>query len=168
MMYCSNCGKEIKKNEIFCKYCGNSINKELYNGKNNKKRIGMKYFNFYSKFYLIFIIIINMLSFFNFLGIEEWNIYTYSILIIDIILYVVLPIKLLNDLRKRTKFIYRLLLAFLLLDYLYKVITLAFTTYIGNPNLSLIEYVFISIFMFGIWFIPNLIYFIKRKDMFVN
>nr|DAN64962.1 MAG TPA: zinc-ribbon containing domain protein [Caudoviricetes sp.] len=167
-MYCSNCGKEIYNDEKFCKYCGNLINKELHNEENNTKKVGMKYFDFYSKFYLCFIIIINMLGFLSFSGITEWNIYTYSILIIDIILYVLLPIKLLNDLRKKTKFIYKLLLAFLLLDYLYRVITLSFTTYINHPNSSLVEYVFISIFMLGVWFIPNLIYFIKRKDIFVN
>lgn len=167
-MYCSSCGKEIGEDEKFCKYCGSSIHKNIQNNENDTIKIGMKYFNFYSKFYLSFIIIINMLSFVNFSGIEEWNIYTYAILVIDIMLYILLPMKLLNDLRKKTKFIYKLLLAFLLLDYIFKVITVSFTIYINHPESSLIEYIFLSISIFGIWFVPNLIYFIKRKKFFIN
>lgn len=171
-MYCSNCGKELKNNDKFCKYCGKAvegyIQNENINTENNRKDLGMKYFNFFSKFYLSFIIIINILTLFSFSGMKEWNIYTYSILIIDIALYIIIPIKLLNDLPKKTRFIYILLISFILIDYLYKVITVSFTTYINYPNSSLIEYALISIFMLGIWFIPNIIYFIKRKDVFIN
>lgn len=167
-MYCINCGKKINSNGKFCKYCGSLITEELDTEENNTKKLGMKYFDFYSKFYLSFIIIINMLGFFSFSEIKEWNIYTYAMLIIDVILYILLPINLLINLQKKTKFIYQLLLAFLLLDYLYKAITLSFTTYINYPKSSLIEYILISIAMLGVWFIPNLIYFIKRRNIFEN
>ena len=34
-MFCSNCGKEIEDNEIFCKYCGTKL--DVRNGNTNTK-----------------------------------------------------------------------------------------------------------------------------------
>lgn len=176
-MYCTNCGKEVNSSYKYCKNCGSSIeyveqDKNLYeyNEEEEQKEqyLGMRYLKFFSTIYLGIVVAINILLLTNYRSVEEWDIFAYSNLLLDIILYIAIPIKLLNDMPKKTKFIYKLLMAFFILDYIYKVIIVSITTYSNNPYTNIQTYMLIATMMYGIWFIPNIIYFWKRKKVFVN
>ena len=63
-MYCSNCGKEINDNAIFCPYCGfNKNDKNNFNGQNNNKSVDLgkivKIFSFLAIFALILFLLVS-------------------------------------------------------------------------------------------------------------
>lgn len=174
-MYCTNCGKEVKESYKYCNNCGSEI--ETIE-KNEKKYIqedvpkencfGMRYFKFFSTVYLTIVAIISIINMINYRNIEEWNIYITYNLILDIMLYIIIPIKLLNDLPKRTLISYILVLIFLISDYVYKVIMVSIATYINNPYTNVGINILLLVIIYGIWFIPNIIYFVKRRKVFTN
>lgn len=169
-MYCRNCGKELEDTDKFCKYCGIDINNFTKNNLKDKleDNISMRYFKFFVSTMLTIIIIINILSLFSFIQVKKWDFYTISLLLLQILLYVVLPLKLKKDLPKRTTFSFGFLIAFLILDYIYKVIMVSLDTYLKFFNTDLITNVLVALILYGCWFIPNLIYFFKRKRLFIN
>lgn len=172
-MYCTNCGKEIKREYKFCKNCGSNINIEEQNEITNaaiekEKNISMKYFKFFSTIYLGIIIILNIFTLSKYRNIEIVNVYIFLQLLLEIILYIMLPIKLLYELPKKTKFIYKLLLGFLILDYIYKVMLASINCYYKNEYINITIYIILSTIMYAIWYVPNIIYFIKRKSIFIN
>ena len=172
-MYCTNCGKEIKEDYKFCKYCGNNIKEERQEKNIKEKSIeensqekGMKYYNFFSKVYLSIIIVINIIALGNYINIENWDVYLFMQFLLDIILYIVLPIALIDGMQKRTEFMYKLVMTFLILDYIYKVVLVSVTSYINNPYTNITIYILLATIMYAIWFVPNIIYFVKRRKIF--
>lgn len=174
-MYCTNCGKKVNDTYKFCKYCGNAIETEKKIEKNTntviidkQENLSMKYFRFYSTWYLFLAIVFNIINIAGFGNIDEWNSYTYMALLLEFILYIAIPIKLVHEMPKKTKFIFKLLLAFLILDYICKVIFNSINYLYDNPNESILTYILLLIAFYAIWYIPNIIYFIKRKNIFIN
>ena len=169
-MYCTNCGKEIKSNYKYCKNCGSIVEGENINAdiEDKPKELGMKYYNFFSKIYLVIIVAINVLAMANYNNVENWNIYILIQLLLDILIYIVLPIKLSESMQKQTEITYKLLITFLILDYIYKVVLVSINCYINNPYIGLATYIITILIIYGIWFIPNIIYFTKRRKIFKN
>lgn len=168
-MYCTNCGKETNINNKFCKYCGNNIENDEYQDEiidSNTEEMSTKYYDFFSKYFLRIITIINIIGFANYQDVLVWDIYAWLELLLDIILFVVAPLKLLYDMQKPTGFTYKLLMSFLLLNYIYRVIKVSLITYSQYMESSLISYIIISIGLFGFWYIPNIVYFKKRRYIF--
>lgn len=172
-MYCTNCGKEINVDNKFCKNCGSIIEHEEQEKKeeiviNKAEEKSMKYYNFFSKYYLLIITIVNIISLANYQNVEVWDTTVWVLLILEVIIYIVLPMKLLNDMQKPTESTQILLIAFLSSDYTYRVLTSSFITYYEYLNTSIITYIVLYSIIFGAWFIPNIIYFVKRSDTFKN
>ncbi len=172
-MYCTNCGKGINVDNKFCKNCGSIIKHEEQEKKeeiviNNAEEKSMKYYNFFSKYYLLIITIVNIISLANYQNVEVWDTTVWVLLILEVIIYIVLPMKLLNDMQKPTELTQILLIAFLSADYTYRVLTSSFITYHEYLNTSIITYIVLYTIIFGSWFIPNIIYFVKRSNTFKN
>lgn len=172
-MYCTNCGKEINADNKFCKNCGSIIEREEQEKEaeivtNKAEEKSMKYYNFYSKYYLLIITIVNIIGLANYQNVEVWNTAVWVILILEVIIYIVVPMKLLNDMQKPTELTLILLIAFLSADYTYKVLTNSFITYNQYSDTSIIPDIIASTIIYGTWFIPNIIYFVKRSDTFKN
>ena len=170
-MYCTNCGKEINVNDKFCKNCGNNIENEEQHNKivnNSTEEKNTKYYHFFSKYYLMIIAIINVIGLANYQNVEVWDIYVCLGLILEIVIYIVAPLILLCDMQKPTRFTWILLMAFFALDYIYRVISASLITYLKYMDTNIITYIIISIGLYGVWFIPNIVYFVKRREMFKN
>ncbi len=162
-MYCTNCEKEINKSDNFCNYCGKANSKI----NENDNTFSMKYFDFFKTWYLGFIIIINLISIIgNITNLQD--VQNIQLFIINIILYIALPIKLVCDLDKKSKFIFFLLMCFFILDYFFRILFGAIQCIVNNGETSFIIYLFILVLVYGIWYIPNFIYFIKRRSLFIN
>jgi len=172
-MYCTNCGKEINEEDKFCGFCGKKNKKVNICNKdeNNKEKIfSMKYFNFFKTWYVGFLIIMNLITL---IGNVEYiqnfeNEYIIIFFIIDIVLYILIPIKLISDLDKKTEFIFCLLMSFLILDYGIKTISSTLYYVIDNRDSNYFMYLILYALIYGIWYIPNIIYFTKRRKMFTN
>ena len=160
-MYCKYCGKEVDGK--YCKYCGKEI----------EKKQGMKYFDFFWKYYLVFIIILNIvLLYTRYINIKEYEAIDASLLYLEIIInlaiYILIPIPLREQMEKRTGTGFILLIGFLTADYIWRVITTTATTYFSYPQEDLGLMLIITILIYAIWYVPNFIYFIKRRKLFVN
>ncbi len=175
-MYCTNCGKATNNKDKYCKYCGQKIsNKEQENIENATEEkttsaLSMKYFNFFKKWYLPFVVIINILSVcanFNFHDGVDMDMKLF-LFIFNSILYIAIPIKLINVMDKKERFGFFLLMAFLSLDYIVKIIfgTILFTEI--DIEIDFLASIIILTLFYGIWYIPNMIYFCKRKNVFTN
>ncbi len=176
-MYCSNCGKETDTEDKYCKYCGKKLLKD--NNKNNETEIeekdstssiSMKYLNFFAKWYLPFVVIVNFIIIcgnFNFNN--EIDTTLLCTFILYLILYIAIPIKLISGIEKKEKFGFFLLISFFILDYLIKLIV-GINMYLQTNIIDeyFIIYTFILLLIYAIWYIPNIIYFAKRKKVFTN
>ena len=172
IMYCVNCGKETGIEDKYCKYCGKKIlNDNQKNSvdrvKNDNSALSMKYYDFFKKWYLPFIVIINLLIIIsNLLNFESMDLIV--LLIIDVILYLALPIKLISVLEKKEKFGFFLLIIFFILDYIVKVLFGTINFFENDSENGFFIYAIILIVIYGIWFVPNMIYFVKRRYLFIN
>lgn len=129
--------------------------------------LSMKYYNFFKKWYLPFVVIINFLIIIsNLLNFEDMDLVV--LLMINVILYVALPIKLVSVLEKKEKFGFFLLMSFFILDYIVKVIFGTINCFEADPENRFFIYVSTLIGTYGIWFVPNIIYFAKRRYLFIN
>lgn len=172
-MYCTNCGKEINVDNKFCKNCGSIIEHEEQEKKEEKvinrtEEKSMKYYKFYSKYYLLIITIVNLILLINYQNVEVWDTTVWVAFILEVIIYILAPMKLLNDMQKPTELTLILLIAFLSADYTYRVLTSSFIAYYEDLNTSIITNIILYTIIFGAWFIPNIIYFVKRSDTFKN
>lgn len=164
-MYCSNCGNKLEENAKFCSNCGKSTIKNI-------KKYGMKYFEFFYKYYLKFIIIIGIITLFvsssyYTQGIEMENAILLILhLVMTIVLYIWIPVKLNEELPKKTKVSYVCLIIFLIIDYLWRVLNTSFSSIYNNGDALLT--ILIAMSIYSIWYIPNLIYFLNRKRLFKN
>lgn len=169
-MYCTNCGKETAKEDNFCNYCGTATNKrnsETEEMKKDDNAFSMRYFDFFKSWYLGFVIIVNFITIVgNDINFEDIQII--QLFIINMILYVAIPIKLVCDLDKKSKFIFYLLMAFFILDYALRIVVGTMSCVENDSETSFIIYLLLLTLIYGVWYIPNLTYFVKRRGLFVN
>ena len=181
-MYCTNCGKEVEENDKFCKNCGTLIqakNMEV-NGEQTKeecsKKYGMKYFKFFSKYYMGFIIILGIISIItrmttlgNYEHIDSLVAFiAVAELILTVVLYIIVPIKLTQELPQKTKRSFYILIGFIIIDYIWRIISASVNIYFNLTTSNVLETVLAAILFYAVWYIPNLIYFVKRRKLFVN
>lgn len=172
-MYCTKCGKIINKQDAYCKYCGKkaSINEqdtdEIEVKRKEKDAVSMKYFDFFKKWYLGFVIVINTIIVFGYIN-NIKDIYSIATLMIYIILYITIPIKLMDGLKEKEKFTFYLLISFFMVDYIFRIVQGTILCYEYSNKTDLLLYIIILTLVYGIWYIPNIIYFTKRKMCFNN
>lgn len=175
-MYCHNCGKEISKAYKFCEFCGTEIKasntklEEFLNiEEKNNKTFSMKWYNFFNRIVLPIITIINL--FFICLSINSiinnFNFASLFFALIEIALYIIIPIVLYDKMISFNKTGFALLMIYFVIDYLLKTITTSIDACVRINDFSqfTIYFIFASL-IYAIWFLPNIIYFYKRKSLF--
>lgn len=172
-MYCQYCGKELlDSNDEYCRHCGKKLKKDSkLNTSTQNKTPTLKWFNFFYKIYLPIIIFLNFIflipqvsqivdyGYFNFLNI--------SYIILCLALYIFIPLLAYLKIKTSKETGYKFILLFLLGDYVCKIAFTSVNTTI-NYNGNIFVYIIVSTLIYAIWFVPNLIYFFKRKDYFCN
>ncbi len=133
--------------------------------------ISMKYYNIFTKYILAIIVIVNIIgTLINVSYIQNTQDYSIGIFVIaSLIIRIIIPIQLKDKLTLRKKTGYKLVIIYLVLDYIYSIIFSLRNIYVNNPiffDEELNIYIIIASILYGIWYIPNLIYFIKRKNIF--
>lgn len=133
--------------------------------------ISMKYYNIFTKYILVIIVIVNIIgTLINVSYIQNTQDYSIGIFVIaSLIIRIIIPIQLKDKLTLRKKTGYKLVIIYLVLDYIYSIIFSLRNIYVNNPiffDEELNIYIIIASILYGIWYIPNLIYFIKRKNIF--
>lgn len=133
--------------------------------------ISMKYYNIFNKYILVITVIINIIgTLINVSYIQNTQDYSIGIFIIaSLIIRIIIPIQLKDKLALREEIGYKLVIIYLALDYIYSIIFSLRNIYVNDPIFFAEElniYTIMYSILYGIWFIPNLIYFIKRKSIF--
>lgn len=135
----------------------------------NSSDISMKYYNFFAKVYLIIVIFFNsIITFMNLQYAQEGNIWTLITIAINIILYIIFPIQLKDEMILKTKKGYKMIIIFLVFDFIYRIIISTISIYLIDSTSNLSMYSIIYLIIYSIWYVPNLVYFIKRKEIFIN
>lgn len=144
-------------------------NKTNINSKEIKEK-SMKYYNFFTKYILTIIVIINIIAIIaNIQYVQATQDYTVGIsILINIILHVIIPIQLKDKLTLKEKSGYIFIIIFFILDYIYNIIVASGNMCMNNCDGKFITYMIIFTIIYSVWYIPNLIYFIKRKEIFAN
>lgn len=143
--------------------------KDLKIETNDKKEKSMKYYNFFTKVYLPIVTVLNGIIVCSDLNnIQNFDGYSFCIMLINIIVYIILPIYLIADSTGKTKFQYDLLLFYLTLEFICHIVIGAFNASLSNPNVKLEIYLCVFFIIYSIWYTPNMIYFTNRKDEFKN
>lgn len=141
----------------------------------------LKYYDFFYKYYLVIVLIWNIIALgINLKGVENisnaeaWSIpigMLMSTAIIGNIVKILIPIKLRDELQLKTILGYRLVLFFLIFDYIFRITFSSLNACVDNHNETIGYiglYVVIYLLLYSIWYIPNLVFFIKRKHLFVD
>lgn len=174
-MYCQNCGKELlDSDDKYCRYCGSELNisKEIKNDSVSSQYNppSLKWFNFYYAVGLPITIIFNIIM--NVIPItsqivehNNYNFFSVSTIILFFILYIFIPVSAQLNLKSSKETGYKFLLLFLICDYICK-ITFSFVTVIIYHSEDIFTYIFLFTLIYSIWFIPNIIYFFKRRKYF--
>lgn len=175
-MFCQNCGKELlDSNDKYCRYCGTKLNisKEIKtdNVSSQYNIPSLKWFNFFYKIYLPIVIILNFIftlpQVLQFAEAGGYNIFSIFYLILCITLYIIIPFLAYLKIEKSKETGYRFILIFLICDYVYRVIFTSVTTAVNYAD-TLSTCIVLSTLIYAIWYVPNIVYFIKRRNYFLN
>lgn len=163
-MYCRNCGKEVLKEDNFCKFCGEQLHEK-------EAKMSLKWFGFFSKVYLPIIIFFNIIIIIpqisNIIEINYFDMPSVLIIILNIILYIIIPIFIYSKLSNSEQIGITMLITFLCLDYFVKcLLTPAYITTQYSENFFI--YFILTAIIYSFWFVPNIIYFFKRRNLFIE
>ncbi len=162
-MQCKKCGKECLESELTNNLCENCIK--------NENIPSLKWFNFFYKIYLPIVIILNFIfaipQVSQIVETETYNIFTVSYIILCIVLYIIIPFLAYSKVEKSKETGYILILLVLICDYVCKVLFTSVSTVV-NYSGNIFTYIVLSTLIYAIWFVPNIIYFIKRRNYFFN
>lgn len=149
-------------------------------GVNTEKEKSMKYCNFFYKIFLVLVLIWNIFALsFNLKDVgnisndKMWNvpliIFVVTV-VIGNIFNILIAIKLKDELELKTRLGYKLVLVFFIFNYIYRIVISTLKLYTNNIiEIKDIEmYIAIYFILYSFWYIPNLIYFSKRKEVFIN
>lgn len=163
IMQCKKCGKECLESELTNNLCENCIK--------NENIPSLKWFNFFYKIYLPIVIILNFIfaipQVSQIVETETYNIFTVSYIILCIVLYIIIPFLAYSKVEKSKETGYILILLVLICDYVCKVLFTSVSTVV-NYSGNIFTYIVLSTLIYAIWFVPNIIYFIKRRNYFFN
>lgn len=168
-MYCRKCGEKLLDTDNFCPKCGVKIvvsndNSTIIKMEDNKtKEISMNWYKIFSYFCLplIFFVYTITLFFYNFnsFSYDKIEFGVFLINIAEVFLYGIT----ICSLFKKSIHTFKYIVATLVVNCL----NFAGTTSIQFKNSSLYFWIFLILFIL-IWFIPNYVYFNKRKNIFIN
>ena len=162
-MQCKKCGKECLESELTNNLCENCIK--------NENIPSLKWFNFFYKIYLPIVIILNFIfaipQLSQIVETETYNSFTVSYIILCIVLYIIIPFLAYSKVEKSKETGYILILLVLICDYVCKVLFTSVSTVV-NYSGNIFTYIVLSTLIYAIWFVPNIIYFIKRRKYFFN
>lgn len=165
-MYCVKCGNKIKNTDIYCSKCGNKINREVSQDDTTKqpssKTLSMVWYNFFTYVRLPIGIIISIIS----LLLYNYSSFIYDKIALGIcfiniamLIFYCLSLYMLHFKKKET-------MIYIVIELVIECISVFInSTYYLNDILSSIISL---ILIFAIWFVPNYIYFNKRKNIFIN
>ena len=162
-MQCKKCGKECMESELTNGLCEDCVR--------NKDMPPLKWFNFFCKIYLPIIIILNFIfglpSIAQIVESENYNFYNVSYVVLYISLYIIIPLSAYLKVEKNKETGYRFIVLFLICDYVCKVLFTSATTTV-NYGGNIFTYIALCTLIYAIWFVPNIVYFIKRRNYFFN
>lgn len=162
-MQCKKCGKECMESEL--------INGLCFECTENKNIPSLKWFNFFYRIYLPIVIILNFIfaipQVSQIVEADNYNFINISYIILCIVLYIIIPILAYSKVEKSKETGYRLILLFLICDYVCKVLFTSATTTV-NYGGNIFTYIALCTLIYAIWFVPNIVYFIKRRNYFLN
>lgn len=162
-MQCKKCGKECLESELTNSLCEDCVR--------NEDMLPLKWFNFFYKIYLPIVIILNFIFVIpqvsQIIETENYNFINISYIILSIILYIIIPFLAYLKVEKLKETGYRLILIFLMCDYICKVFFTSATTTV-NYGGNIFIYIALCTLIYAIWFVPNIVYFIKRRNYFLN
>lgn len=162
-MQCKKCGKECLESELTNSLCEDCVR--------NEDMPPLKWFNFFCKIYLPIIIILNFIfglpAIAQIIETNNYNFINISYIILSIVLYIIIPILAYSKVEKSKETSYRLILLFLICDYICKVLFTSATTTV-NYGGNIFTYIALCTLIYAIWFVPNIVYFIKRRNYFLN
>ena len=162
-MQCKKCGKECLESELTNGLCIDCIK--------NEDIPSLKWFNFFYRIYLPIVIILNFIfaipQVSQIVETDNYNFINISYIILCIVLYIIIPILAYSKVEKSKETGYRLILLFLICDYICKVLFTSATTTV-NYGGNIFTYIALCTLIYAIWFVPNIVYFIKRRNYFLN
>ena len=162
-MQCKKCGKECLESELTNGLCEDCVR--------NKDMPPLKWFNFFYRIYLPIVIILNFIfaipQVSQIVETDNYNFINISYIILCIVLYIIIPILVYSKVEKSKETGYRLILLFLICDYICKVLFTSATTTV-NYGGNIFTYIALCTLIYAIWFVPNIVYFIKRRNYFLN
>lgn len=165
-MYCVKCGNKVRNNDIYCSKCGNKINREMIQDSNvyqeNIETLPINWYKFFTYFRLPIGIALGIFS----LASYNYSSFVYNkialgnfLINIAIIIFAGIALYMLHTKNKES-------MVFVVIQLIVECISICTNSvyYSNNILSSIISLIFIVI----IWFIPNYIYFNKRRKLFVN
>lgn len=165
-MYCVKCGNKVRNDDLYCSKCGNKINREIIQDSNDYQEkietFPMNWYKFFTYFRLPTGIALGIFSLTSY----NYSTFAYNkialgnfLINIAIIIFAGIALYMLHTKNKET-------MTFVVIQLIVECISICINSvyYSNNILSSIISLIFIVI----IWFIPNYIYFSKRKNLFVN
>lgn len=181
-MYCPNCGKEIQDDSNFCYKCGKEIKTQVTNEIENKSEYtnsikGYKWYNAYNYVVIPLLIVLNLSTLASLCSILNNSINpsmlsSIFISIAFLVAFIAIKVALCISMYKKKKGTLKLFKISIYLEfgvYLLGFILNLLTSIIAYNGLYhfIITYS-IYILIVGIWIRQNIVYFEKRKDIFIN
>ncbi len=168
-MYCQYCGKELSdSSDNYCRNCGKKLKTD---SSAQSTTPSLKWFNFFYKIYLPVVIFFGLFSLafqaYDIIYNGFFDLFSVSCLVLDIVLYIVIPLIAYIKVEKSKEIGYRVILIFLICDYVCKTFLISTISAFNNDS-SILENIILTALIYAIWFIPNIIYFLKRKKYFLN
>lgn len=157
-MFCVNCGNELKENYKFCYNCGSPVNTVIKYIK-KEPALPLNWYNFYFHFRLPLAIIFDLLLLISFFSYEDsiWYGYPYYVFLIGLLFFA---------LEFFTFLFFKYKIGYILNNILLWCNVVYMCLYMFTEIFDIYMLIFNLIFMTLIWWLPNFIYFSKRKYMF--
>ena len=164
-MYCVKCGNKVKNTDIYCAKCGNKINQELSRDnttdQEDSKAIPMLWYNFFTYVRLPLGIIISIFSLFLY----NYSLFVYNkialgffFISIAMIIFYCTTLYMLHTKNKDS-------MIYIVIQLILECISVSINSI--NYSYNILYGIICFVLVFAIWFIPNYIYFKKRKNIFV-